>query len=161
MNDSIQEMIKEASSIEWDCIYSSKGHFNAAMLWNSIHYILGISAAICAVVAGLETTSSAWPFLSATLAAMITFLKPTDKVELHHRAGIEFTAVRRESRMFQNIDVYSDELAQTKMLQLKELAEKTKKMNLSSPAIPWVAYQITRWGVRRGEATYDELDEKK
>jgi hypothetical protein len=167
MKDPVQEMVKEADSIEWDCIYSSKGHFNSAMLWSVVHYIMGGIAVVCAAVAGKQIFNnegiigSALAFVSAGLTALITFLKPIDKADPHHKAGTEFAALRRAARIFQNIDVHTDHPVDSKLAQLKELAEKVKHLNQSAPPIPFLAYQITRRGVRRGEATYNEDGESK
>ena len=166
MKTQIQEMIKEAHSIEWDAIYSSKGHFNAAMLWNIIHYSLGL-AAISSAVAGQQlctsrnTSATFLAFLSAALAAAITFLKPVDKADPHHKAGTEFAALRREARIFQNIDAFTENDTVNTLARLKLLADKVKELNQNAPPIPFLAYQITKIGVRKGEATYNESDGEK
>jgi hypothetical protein len=160
-------MIKEANSIEWDCVYSSKGHFNSAMIWNVVHYTLGGAAVVCAALAGKqifkseESIAATLAFLAAGLTALTTFLKPSEKAGPHHEAGTEFAALRREARMFQNIEVYADEPPDSKVSRLRELAKRVKQLNQSAPAIPYLAYQLTRSGVRRGEAAYDEEGESK
>ena len=42
----------EAGRIEEDCLYSARGHFEAAASWRRVHYGIGIPATVLAAVAG-------------------------------------------------------------------------------------------------------------
>jgi len=166
MSNVINEIQAEANRIEWNAIYSSKGHFNAAMLWNATHYSLGMSAVLCGAFAGKEfvevnpTMATVLASSAAAISAIITFLKPSDKATPHHQSGVKIAAIISQARIFQNITSVS--VSDTKLLtqELKELSTQYSQLNKNVPAIPFLAYQITRWGVRRGEHTYKEEDER-
>lgn len=166
MSDIIKEIQAEANRIEWNAIYSSKGHFNAAMLWNAAHYTLGISAVLCGAFAGKEfievnpTVATVLASSAAAISAIITFLKPSDKATPHHLSGVKIAAIISKARIFQKITSASVSDIELLTKELKELSCQYSQLNEEAPAIPFLAYQITRWGVRRGEHTYNEEDEK-
>lgn len=167
MSELIEKMKVEVDSIEWDAIYSMKGHFNAAMLWSWSQRVLGI-ASILAVTASSSQFygdtplwGTIWAFLAATLTAVITFLKPEEKAQPYHMAGTDFGALRRRTRMLKELELEAIESNDERLKRIHELGEEVRKLNQASPQIPFLAYQITRWSVRRGEHTYNEADETK
>lgn len=167
MSTILSELKAEAERLEWDALYTMKGHFNAAMLWNIAHYSLGIVAVILGVLAGKQffddhnVLASAIGTASAALTAIITFLKPSEKAQPHHDAGVFCAEIKRRSRMFQNIsaELESDPIALEEKLNTLVKAYHDKQK--SSPPVPWLAYQLARRGVRNGEHTYNEPSERK
>lgn len=167
MNNVIEELKIEAERLEWDALYSSKGSFNAAMLWNFIHYSLGILAVTLGALASkqiIDTDSQSGAIIAgiaAGLAAIITFLKPSDKAKPHHEAGIRFGDIKRKARVLQNISAELEKDPQSILNELSNLSDAYTKIQKDAPPIPWLAYHLTRQGVRKGENTYNEKDEKK
>ena len=48
------KIIDEAKRIEEDCLYSAKGHFEAASKWQKIHRYLGLPAVVLAALSGVS-----------------------------------------------------------------------------------------------------------
>lgn len=168
MKPIIEELKDEADRLEWDALYTMKGHFNAAMLWNVAHYTLGLAAIILGAIAGREfagsqntTVATAVATASAALTAIITFLKPSEKSQPHHEAGIYYGTIKRKARMFQNISLGVNSDVEGLRRELTELVDAYHARQQSAPPIPAPAYWITRRGVRNGEHTYNEPGEKK
>ena len=166
MDNIIDELKAEAERLEWDALYTSKGSFNAAMLWSWTHYSLGSLAVLCGAIASKQfidtntTVGAVVAVISAALTAIITFLKPSDKAEPHHEAGVRFASLKRKARMFRNLTVLNGSDSKKLIDELKDIADEYAEIQKESPAIPFLAYQIARWGTRRGEHVYDEEDEK-
>ena len=93
MSDVVSEIRTETSRIEIDALYTSKGHFNAAMLWNLVHYGLGIVAVLLGAVAGKEfweinsPVGTLFAGSAAAITAAITFLKPSERAQPHQSCG--------------------------------------------------------------------------
>lgn len=167
MSEMIEKMKAEVDSIEWDTIYSMKGHFNAAMLWSWSQRVLGISSILAVTASGSQfygdtpLWGTLWAFLAATLTAIVTFLKPEEKAEPYHTAGTDFAALRRRARILKELELDNIDSTGRRLERIHELAEQVRDLNQASPQIPFLAYQIARWSVRRGEHQYDEEDEHK
>jgi hypothetical protein len=168
MSPVITELKTEANRLEWDALYTMKGHFNAAMLWNFAHYSLGLAAVVLGAFAGKEFAggensagASAIATVSAALTAIITFLKPSEKAQPHHESGVFYGAIKRKARMFQNISLGLESNPQALREELNELVAAYHEHQKSAPPVPAPAYWITRRGVRNGEHIYDELGEQK
>ncbi|MCF7689083.1 MAG: SLATT domain-containing protein [Cephaloticoccus sp.] len=163
----IAELKAEADRLEWDALYTMKGHFNSAMLWNITHYSLGILAVILGALAGKQffddqnVLGSTIAATSAALTAVITFLKPSEKAQPHHEAGVSCAEIKRKARMFHNISVVLETDARILKQQLDGIIEAYHETQKNAPPVPWLAYQITRSGIRKGEHTYNEEGEKK
>jgi hypothetical protein len=164
----ITELKAEADRLEWDSLYTMKGHFNAATLWNVTHYLLGITAVVLGAFAGkglvgaeVSPNASAVATASAALAAVITLLKPSEKAQPHHAAGVFYNSIKRKARMFQNISLVAETDVKALRRELDELVTAYHDHQLSAPPVPTPAYWITRRGVRAGEHTYNEQGEKK
>lgn len=160
-------MQEELDSIEWDTVYSMKGHYNAAILWSWSHRLLGIASIIAVTASGTQfyggtpVWGTLWGFLAATLTAIVTFLKPEEKAKPYYLAGVEFGALRRKARMAMKLELESQKSDDDKMKLIYSLADEVRRLNQESPSVPFLAYQITRWQVRRGEHKYNEEDESK
>jgi hypothetical protein len=167
MNPIITELKAEADRLEWDALYTMKGHFNAAMLWNITHYSLGIGAVVLGAIAGQQFVNnhtilaSVIAALSAALTAVITFLKPSEKAQPHHEAGVFCSEIKRGARMFQNISAALEADPNKLRNELNELVNSYHEKLRSAPPVPYVAYRIARRGVRNGEHSYNESGEKK
>lgn len=167
MNPVITELKIEADRLEWDSLYTMKGHFNAAMLWNIAHYSLGLAAVGLGALAGQQfvndhnIVASVITALSAALTAVITFLKPSEKAQPHHEAGVFCSEIKRKARMFQNISAALETDPRVLQKELNEIVAAYHEQQRTAPPVPWIAYRITRRGIRNGEHTYNEQGEKK
>lgn len=165
MSDVIDKIKNEANHIEWDATYSSKGHFNAAMIWNAVHYVLGISAIVLGGFSGKEFWGSDPAFgaifavSAAAITSVITFLKPSDKAKPHHESGVLYSEIKRKSRMFKEISTSILTDHETLLRELKQLQHEYSEIQKAALPISALAYSITRTGIRRGEHLYDEADE--
>ncbi len=90
------KLIEEAKRIEEDALYSSKGHYNCAENWKSVHYWIGIPAAVLAGVASVSAFSDNTVIagyisvLVAILTALSTFLDPNARQNSHKASGAAF-----------------------------------------------------------------------
>jgi hypothetical protein len=105
---SLQEIKKEAERLYEDTLYTEQQHFIAAKWWMRCHYSLGLVATIAGVLATRNAVSSAvqvdqpWiaPSIVTVIGAVIAFLRPDGKSELHHDKGVRYNDLRRKLRVF-------------------------------------------------------------
>jgi len=149
----------EASRIEEDATYSSKGHFNAAATWERRQYWIGIPATILAVLTG--ATLNNWPIVAvvispvtACLTALLTFLKPSKRADIHRAAASDFLALRNNIRMFKEIELLLCSQSEELYKKLQAFSDKRNELNKKSPAIPQKAFHAARKGIEEGEATH-------
>ena len=167
MSEVLAEIKAEADRLEWDALYSMKGHFNASMLWNAAHYTLGISGVVLGVLAAKQsgavmgTWASIIVVVSAAITAVITFLKPSEKAKPHHAAGVFYGDIKRKARMFQNISMKLESDPRVLRKELDAIVTAYHERQKNDPPIPRLAYEISRLGVRRGEHDYNEKGERK
>lgn len=151
--------IYEAKRIEEDAEHSFKGHFNASTLWSMTHYCLGIPMSITAAWAGVDAFSSEpqlsgyLALITAALAAIQTFINPSEKAERHKSAGSDYLALRNNTRIFRNvlsISLPADEMQKM----LLELAGRRDELARSSPSIPRCSYLLAKRDVDAGLSQY-------
>ena len=156
----LEALKKEASRIEEDSLYSSRGHFAAAARWSRVHFWLGLPAAVGAALAGVSAVgheTALAVILSAivtALTATLTFLNPSDKSSVHHAAGTNFNALRGQARRFHEIDATDPGSLENLRKELKDLAASRDHLNASSPQIPRWAFEKGRESITAGEARY-------
>lgn len=156
----VDAMSVESHRLEEDCLFSARGHFEAARTWSRLHYTLGIPAAVLAAVAG-GSAFSGWPFLAgflamlvSSLAAIITFLNPQPRANQHHAAGAKYNSLRQRVRVFRTVDLQSAPIPSDVRKRLSELVHEREGLSLSSPQIPRPAFERARRGIEQGEANY-------
>lgn len=154
-----KNLIDEALRIEEDVLYSSKSHFNAAALWANCHYWIGIPATLCGVIASVTTKTNTelaiwFSVLTTILTALITFLKPNEKIALHKNFGDQFLALRNDCRIFRTIEIYEGLKDAELTKKLKTLANRRNELNKNSPQIPFRAFSKAKKGIEQGEATH-------
>jgi hypothetical protein len=84
-------------------------HHIAAKYWQRCHYALGLIATIAGVLAtsaaidtrkaGTEDVRWIAPTVVTVLAAVIAFLRPDGKADMHHDKGVRYNDLRRRIRM--------------------------------------------------------------
>lgn len=164
MNE-FENLNKEAKRIEEDSIYSSKGHYEAARRWRHIYLWLGIPTAVIAGISGVSAfeectfIAGVSAIVAAALAAVSTFLNPSEKSQAHYTAGFKFTSLKNKSRIFCEIELL-DKDNNNKKEQLLKLSSERDSINEVSPQIPRWAFEKARRGIESGESQY-VIDQKK
>ena len=161
----IEALRNEAWRIEEDTEHSAKRHFNTCDLWSGLHYALGIPATVLAAAAStaLVKNDHGWAQLMglavALFAALMTFLKPSDRASQHRAMGNQYLAVRNDARMFREIDLAEAIDDSKKSERLRRLAQRRNDLNSSAPSTPRWAFEKTRQGIAEGETAY-KIDKK-
>lgn len=158
--DLLAALRDESERIEEDCLYSSRGHFEAAASWSRAHYRIGVPAAILAAVAGGSaladnvTIAAGVGLLVTALSALAVFLNPSDRSHQHHAAGTRFNEVRNKARVFREIDLRTGPEPTRLAEDLKGLGMARDELNKASPQIPRWAFERARRSIEAGEAAY-------
>jgi len=156
----------ELQRIEEDCIHSGKAQFNASERWSCYHYWLGIPSVILSTLGGaafLESYTGVAAFLSffaATLTALMTFLKPSQRASQHQSSGSQYLALRNDTRVFREIKLCHVCDEQSAIDGLDEFTKRRNELNSASPSFTNRDYKKARDGIDRGEATH-QADKKK
>jgi hypothetical protein len=156
----IEPLIREASRIEEDALFSGKGHFETASSWSKAHFWIGIPAAVLAALSGISVLKDA-PEVAVVLAALVTgltavltFLNPQERANAHHTAGARFNSVRNDARVLREVELVQDQPPADALERLKSLSKARDELNLSSPQIPRRAFERARRSVEAGESSY-------
>jgi len=159
------KIIEETKRLEQDALHSFKGHFNAADLWGKIHLLLGSITAVASTIAGASIFSKAggnWIYLTGTLgllagvlAAILTFVDPNKKANIHRNAGADYKHMRDKSRIFYEIKCQSDSNDTELTQELEALRNQYNELAKEYPVIPDWAYKKAKEGIDQGEATYN------
>jgi hypothetical protein len=150
---------KEAMRIEEDATYSSKGHYEAAKIWDNVYLWLGIPTAIIAGISGISAfqecsfLAGITAVIAAALAATSTFLNPSEKAQAHYTAGSRFNSLKNRARIFREIELQDSEMDYLKK-RIIELSEERHTANSESPQIPRRAFESARKGIEQGESEY-------
>ena len=156
----IDAMAVESRRLEEDCLFSAKGHFEAASSWSRAHYALGIPAAVFAAISGGSAFTNhpilagSLAILVAALASIITFLNPRERANAHHLAGVKYNGLRQQARVFRTVDLQTEPVTPEARQRLSELTDAHGALGLSSPQIPRRAFERARKGIEHGEAEY-------
>ena len=162
MNDEekLEALRKEASRIEEDATYSSKGHFEDAKIWSTVHLGLGIPTAITAGISGVSAfgehllIAGSLAILAGALASVITFLNPSETASSHHNSGVKYNALRNRARFFREIEMENLPSRDDKVGALKHIAEQKDELNEISLQISRGSFERARKGIEEGEADY-------
>ncbi len=150
----------ESHRVEEDCLYSGRGHFEAAAFWGRAHYRIGVPAAVLAAVAGGSavannvTLAAGVGLLVTALSALAVFLNPSDRSHQHHAAGTRFNEVRNKTRVFREIDLRSGADPAPLVQELRALGAARDELNKASPQIPRWAFERARKSIQAGETLY-------
>lgn len=152
-------MNNELHRIEEDTLYSAKGHFESARIWSWVHYGVGLPSAILSGWAGLEAIQQEekcafiLAVLGAALAALNTFLNPSEKAERHQSTGNQYKSLQNKSRIFREVRLPTLGIAEA-MEEFTALATARDQLNEASPALIRQGFLLARKGIENGEATY-------
>lgn len=155
------EIIKECKRIEESCLFSSKGHFQAAEKLTNLHLWLGLPIAILSAVASVLAFSQQYliagfiSLLIAILSAILTFINPNEKATIHQNAGNNYDALLNKARIFRTIECWAENLSdQVLSERVKEISDEKNRLNRSSPHIPNSAYKAAKKAIEEGQGNY-------
>lgn len=166
MSELISKLAAEAQRIEEDTEHSFKGHYNAAARWARYHLWIGLPSALLAAIAGAAAfkdqpeLAGALALLSTALTTVLTFLKPSERAEMHKAVAGQYQALRNQARIFREIGLTDGLAADEAKARLFELAKTRDELNQSSPAIARRDYELAKKDIDGGRARY-RVDEAK
>jgi hypothetical protein len=157
MRDAI---LKEASRVEEDALYSSKAHYNASGRWSRVHFWMGLAAALLSAIAGVSALKQhpelggVLALLVAVLSGIATFINAERRSSAHHVAAASYQELRNQARIFREVTAEgtSEEVALARGL--RQLTDRRDGLNRGSPQIPTWAFKKARAGIEGGEASY-------
>ena len=154
-----KEISRELDRIVEDATYSSKAHFNASERWHHNNLYVGLpnvalaAVATVSVVTAHELVAALLTGAVAVLAALQTFLKPTERATSHRNAGGQFLSLKNDARILQRVrlQVLAPDQA---IAALEELNKRRSDLNLSSPQFSNGDFDKARSGIVAGQATH-------
>lgn len=160
MSELIQKLAAECRRIEEDAEHSSKGHYNAGDRWGRYHLFLGLPAAMVAAIAGAAAfkdcpeLAGSLALVSTALTTVLTFLKPSERAEMHKSVGSQYHTLRNQTRIFREIELSDGLDAETAKERLLELARIRDELNAASPGIPRRDYEKAKQDIDAGNSQY-------
>lgn len=167
VSSSKEEIIKEAKRIEESALYSAKGHYSAARVWESSHIFIGLLISILSgIVAAFIFSNDYRTFMGylslsiIVLSGIATFLNPNNRAGDHKTAGDKNYALNNRARVFWTIVCWEQGMTDELLTKtLKDLSEVRIKINSESPRIPKWAYLMAKRSIKAGEADF-AVDQK-
>lgn len=166
MSDLVNKLADEAGRVEEDTEHSFKGHYNAAERWARYHLWIGLPAALSAATAGAAAfrDQPEWAgglaLVSTALTTVLTFLKPSERAEIHKAVAGQYQSLRNQARIFREISLLDGMTASDAKERLLALANARDELNLRAPGLPRGDYELAKKDIDAGRSTY-RADEKK
>ena len=166
--DSLREgVLNVVRRVEDDCNHSAQTHFIYGSFLKSLHYWLGVPAAVSGGIAsfllflgsGWSTVLAVGSALAATiLMSALTWLSPAELSSEHYRAGIEYSELRKDALSFLDTRASTPGATATELeLEGLRLQEKLDWLNKTLGVIwaPRWAYECACTYIRLGRTDYD------
>jgi hypothetical protein len=121
---------------------------------------MGIPTAVAAAIAGVSalknypTVAAVLALAVAALSALVTFLNPSARANLHLNAGNQYLSLQNRTRIFREIEVGTAVDEKELKDKLIQLASRRDELNLGSPQVPSWAHRRAKRGIEAGEATH-------
>jgi len=159
-NDLKQKIRVELQRMEEDCVHSGKSHFNASSRWQLWNYFIGIPSVILsacassaffgdhATVAGLMTSAV------TVLAALITFLKPSERSSEHKSSGDQYLSLRNDARVFREIELEQITHDVAAIAGMNGFTKRRNELNQASPQFSNRDRKKAAHGIDVGESTH-------
>lgn len=166
MSELISKLAAEAKRVEEDTEHSFKGHYNAAARWARYHLCIGLPSALLAAIAGAAAfknepgLAGALAFVSTALTTVLTFLKPSERSEMHKTVAGKYQTLRNQARIFREIGLLDGMTPDEAKVRLFELANTRDELNHTSPAITRCDYELAKQDIDSGRTQYraDEVN---
>lgn len=167
MSELTTKLADEAKRIEEDTEHSFKGHYNAAGRWARYHLWIGLPSALLAALAGAAAfkdepeLAGALALVSTALTTVLTFLKPSERSEMHKTVAGQYQALRNQARIFREISLIDGLTPDEAKKRLFELANTRDELNQGSPSIARRDYELAKQDIDNGSARYraDEVNQ--
>lgn len=159
-DDLMRALADEADRLLEDATYSAKGHFESAREWGRWNLWLGVPSVILATLAGVSgfndipTLAGGTAVFGGACAAVLTFLRPSERASAHQTAGTLYNSLKSRVRFFREVDLVASRDPNQLREQLHQLAADRNSLNESSPEILRPAFKRARAGIATGEASY-------
>ncbi|MDR1853877.1 MAG: SLATT domain-containing protein [Azoarcus sp.] len=129
----------ELERLEGHCVHCSEVQFNASRRWAIYHYGIGVTTILFAVLASvayfgdLPKLAGALTTLVAMLAALITFMKSSERACAHKIAADQYMALYNESRIFREIRLFHACDDQAAIAGLEAFTKRQNELDQASP----------------------------
>ncbi len=150
----------ELLRMEEDCIHSAKSHFNACDRWSLCNYLLGIPSVVLSAGASAAffedypEIAGAMSAVVSVLAALMTFLKPSERATGHKNSGNQYLSLRNDARVFREIELLHSADDSAAMSGMNALTTRRNELNQASPQFSNRDFRKAKKGVEAGEATH-------
>jgi hypothetical protein len=143
-----RNVFDRARELEFDCYYSSKGHYKAAARWEGVGMWLGLVAVLSSSAAGVVAPKNAYvasllSFSVAALTAVLTFTKASERASLHRSSGVKYASMRDRLKVFYTMTCISDVPDDVLLSRLDGFIGEKQETSTESPHIPHWAYKMT------------------
>lgn len=140
----------EASRIHESAVFSAQGQFEAAKVWQTVHWSLGgfvamISAlsAVLTFASEAQVLSGALAVLAALAAAVLTTGRPDRLAERAAARGNDYTALRNDVRRLLRVQIPSDSVPALRK-RLDSIAGRASGLDQEADPIPRFAYKAAK-----------------
>lgn len=160
MTELLIKLATEALRVEEDTEHSAKSHYNAAARWARYHLWLGLPSAVIAALGGAAALNSlpevavGLALLSSALTTVLTFLKPSERSEIHKTVAGHYHALRNRIRLFREIDLVDGIDPGSAKERLFALAMERDELNQSSPMPARCDYELAKQDIDAGRSRY-------
>lgn len=150
----------ELQRIEEDCIHSGKAHFNAGDRWARYNYWIGLPSVVLSALAGTAffgdhgEIAGLMSSVVAILAALATFLKPSERAAAHKSSGDQYLTLRNDARVFREIKLKFACDEQAAIASLDEFTKRRNELNQASAQVSRKDFEKARAGINQGEAQH-------
>jgi hypothetical protein len=154
--------LKEVEENEFYLLTLAKAHRKTCNVWGGLHLYLGIPNTIFAALAGASALSSfsnsnlvagVLSIIASILAALLTFLNPSDRAKSHLKASNDFERLYKRMKMLR-ISALGDAMTLQELMSKVEVTlEQLYDLREASPAIP-------EWAYLQGKATAEIVRRK-
>ncbi len=146
--DVLTALAGEAERLEGVCIRRALGHRHSCNFWNAMNYVLGLPSVVLAAVAGTSAFAASGhhhvlagilALAAAVVAALATFLNPSQNARLHQHAAASYGALEGDFRRFASIDlVMPGGQAAALEAKLDDAVNRFNEVDAASPPIPGI-----------------------
>jgi hypothetical protein len=154
------KVIAELLRMEEDCTHFGKAHFNASDRWTWWNYAFGIPSVALSAAAGAAffqdyaVVAGAMSSGVTVLAALMTFLKPSEKAAEHKNFGDQYLALRNDARIFREIELTQVADDAAAISGMNGFTTSRNESNQASPQFATFDFKKAKKGIGRGEALH-------